>query len=204
MSKAEIILTNFLEPIGEMTKRQDNFPQFAERLASQCADISEDKASAAVDYVMAKWRQKGFPVYALLKEALTMAATHSANRQSVNVESEADYFEAAADFVKLRGYCYAAIPYSLQWSSWLDYHEAKRHKKSISVFNTNADQGFWTNEGWKPEKNQAVPCEWPWEFDRNYTPRQPTVREREDDRPTPEQRERVRTRFAEMRKGSSA
>ena len=176
MTKADLITEQFLNPIGELTKRQDNFPVFAERLASQVGDVTPNRLATAVDYVMARWKQKTFPTFVVLKEALD-AACAGVSEQALSTDDEQGFFEAANSFCEARKRSYAAVPYSMQWNAWLDYHEAKGHVLSVRRFLLVADNGFWNKDGvWIAETKQACPCEWPWDFDKTYPSRQTNLR----------------------------
>lgn len=198
MSKESMIAEQFLEPIGALTRRQDNFDAFAERLARYSDDITPKRLEAAVDYVMARWRQKSFPTFGLLKEALQSASTVSGGKQETG-GTEKEWIEAAVRFVEARHGCYAAVPYSLQWWAWFDYHTSLGHLLAVARFNSVAANGRWFKGEWITDKKQAVPCEWPWDFDANYPSRMVEQRDPRSPMISDEERERVRELFAQLK-----
>lgn len=199
MSKQEQILAHFIEPIGALTKRQDNFEMFASRLSSSVGDVTPQRLETAVEVVMARWRQKSFPTFAVLKEALQAACSGNATGQAGgSAVSEKDWWQEAVKFSVSRKGCSMAKPYSLEWAAWLDYYTAKGFAKSARQLQSVADQGHWTKDGWVTEKSVGTPTTWPWEYDKSYPSRMVEPRQRERVVQSPEERERMREKLAAL------
>lgn len=190
MNQSKLILTDYIEPIGKVTRVQDNFEAMAERLGAQFQDLTPERLKNAVEYVLARWTRKTFPTYHMLQDGLRNAAV--SNAQNFDAVSETEWLEQAVKFVATRKRSFAAVPFTEEFKAWRDYHVEHGHRKSAARFSTVSAQGYWHGDSWIAEKKIACPAQWPWDYDSSYESRIIVPDDPVDTRPTKDARERFR------------